>query len=253
MRNRTAKAKSKYYSIFNLVKFIERLQHYQNPVYTNTNKLTYTYYRHTETGLKLETLQWLHCKLDFFFLSFPKWLLIVKSSEWKREIRETVWKWNRMEEKELSCMDSLKCSDIQRLQPHFQYTVFLELVFFLHPYFFQIAFSFIPPISSHPCYFWYYVCILQTCVSYRIYVEVSNTVFFYLFHFVCLFISFSFDFIFLLLPFISILQILMPDKEKTKLVVTPTEKRKADDIEIKDLKKVSAYKKERQHIICVYI
>lgn len=49
----------------------------------------------------------------------------------------------------------------------------------------------------------------------------------------------------------------MPDKEKTKLVATPTEKRKADDIEIKDLKKVSAYKTERQHImykrtICSY-
>lgn len=41
----------------------------------------------------------------------------------------------------------------------------------------------------------------------------------------------------------------MPDKEKTKLVATPTEKRKADDIEIKDLKKVSAYKTERQHVI----
>ncbi|XP_055295687.1 pseudouridylate synthase RPUSD2-like isoform X2 [Sitodiplosis mosellana] len=32
-------------------------------------------------------------------------------------------------------------------------------------------------------------------------------------------------------------EILMPDKEKTKLVATSTEKRKADDIEIKDLKK----------------
>lgn len=32
----------------------------------------------------------------------------------------------------------------------------------------------------------------------------------------------------------------MPDKEKTKLAATATEKRKADDIEIKDLKKVTA-------------
>lgn len=31
----------------------------------------------------------------------------------------------------------------------------------------------------------------------------------------------------------------MPDKEKAKLVATVTEKRKADDIEIKDLKKVT--------------
>ncbi|XP_031617525.1 RNA pseudouridylate synthase domain-containing protein 2-like isoform X1 [Contarinia nasturtii] len=36
---------------------------------------------------------------------------------------------------------------------------------------------------------------------------------------------------------IPVQKILMPDKEKTKLVATSTEKRKADDIEIKDLKK----------------
>lgn len=40
----------------------------------------------------------------------------------------------------------------------------------------------------------------------------------------------------------------MPDKEKTKLVATSTEKRKADDIEIKDLKKVNEENiKKRTH------
>lgn len=57
---------------------------------------------------------------------------------------------------------------------------------------------------------------------------------------------FFFQFIFHLfyIPFflfISLLQILMPDKEKTKLASTVTEKRKADDIEIKDLKKVTQH------------
>lgn len=92
------------------------------------------------------------------------------------------------------------------------------------------------------------MCILQTSVPYRICVEMSNTLLSLslLFHFVCLFVRFHLIPFFL---FISSLQILMPDKEKTKLVATPTEKRKADDIEIKDLKKVSAYKTERQHIM----
>lgn len=39
----------------------------------------------------------------------------------------------------------------------------------------------------------------------------------------------------------------MPDKEKTKLVATSTEKRKADDIEIKDLKKVNESKIDKPH------
>ena len=40
----------------------------------------------------------------------------------------------------------------------------------------------------------------------------------------------------------------MPDKEKTKLVATSTEKRKADDIEIKDLKKVNESQKTEKKL-----
>lgn len=62
----------------------------------------------------------------------------------------------------------------------------------------------------------------------KIYVEIFI---FSVYFFICLLFHFFL--------FISLLQILMPDKEKAKLVATVTEKRKADDIEIKDLKKVT--------------
>lgn len=65
----------------------------------------------------------------------------------------------------------------------------------------------------------------------------TNYVEIFMFFFSLFFICFIFHFFL----FISLLQILMPDKEKTKLASTVTEKRKADDIEIKDLKKVTQH------------
>lgn len=84
---------------------------------------------------------------------------------------------------------------------------------------------------------------LRVCILFPFFAEISIVSYFYFLFCVRSFVRFVFIWFHFFL-FISLLQILMPDKEKTKLGATPTEKRKADDIEIKDLKKVNAYKIE---------